>query len=501
MSKQALITRSFKIDAPDWLLPIYDVCQENLDAILADSEQVAKLYDVELRDATGKFKLAGDIEKDVKKVIKDDLTGRVPNAGWYRNILVHNVISLLKSIEEKREIFNILKRNNYKIDDQLRDELCAENLYPTNGLLKNLAKSKALPELPQRKTFVLDYSKSCKQMFFMDDDLTCHVQVLSHKQAEALKQDEWRDFSVTIPDYIRTLKATHFSKPSFKMKNGEFEGQMSYSFKPRENNGENILGVDLGRKKLYSGTVLRKDGACSDEFVPSHELTRLRNKETRLNTNIDSTYKKMQRVEAYGVPSIKQELRKKNYDSMRSKRKRLHEKMAWLIACEVVDFACKHDCKEIHLENLSWVESRAGKWNFSDVQTKIQLVAELHSIRVVKVNAANSSKNHPITGEKGRESGRDIVFDDGMRLDRDQLAGLNMAVRNKRKEDVDNFVRELRRRRAVRSRRVSNRQKRFCLKGSNIVLSFSSRGNSYYFQLGSTFDASKCKLANQVYIC
>lgn len=349
----SLVTRSFKIEGPRWLAPIYKACQESLDAVLADPAQVAKLYDVELRDANGRFKLAGEIEKDVKKIISDSLTGQVPNAGWYRNILAHNVISLLKSVEEKRRIFTALKKNNYKIDNKLRDALHADGLYPTNGLLKNLAKAKAMPEFPQKKVFVLDYSKSCKQMFYMDDDLTCHVQVASNKQAKELGIDEWREFRVAIPNYIRAISVEHFSKPSFKMREGVLEGQVTYSFKPRENNGKNVLGVDLGRKKLYSATVLMEDGSCSDEFVPSRELVRLRNKESRLNININSTYEKIQRVKAYKVDSEKQEIREKNYASMRGKRKRLHEKMAWLVACEVVDIACRYDCREIHLESLS----------------------------------------------------------------------------------------------------------------------------------------------------
>ena len=99
----------------------------------------------------------------------------------------------------------------------------------------------------------------------------------------------------------------------------------------------------------------------------------------------------------------------------------------------MVNIAIKEQCKEIHLENLSWIKSLGGKWNFSQVQSCIEEVAELFSIKVVKVSAYNSSRTNPITLEIGKISNRDIIFRNGQKFDRDQLAGLNLALREPKK--------------------------------------------------------------------
>ena len=107
--------------------------------------------------------------------------------------------------------------------------------------------------------------------------------------------------------------------------------------------------------------------------------------------------------------------------------------IARLVAVEVVNIAIKEQCKDIHLENLSWVKSSGGKWNFAQIQACIEEVAELFSIKVVKVSAKNSSKTNPVTLEVGTISNRDVTFKDSQKVDRDQLAGLNLALREPKK--------------------------------------------------------------------
>ena len=55
-------------------------------------------------------------------------------------------------------------------------------------------------------------------------------------------------------------------------------------------------------------------------------------------------------------------------------------------------------------------------------------------MRVDKVNAKNTSKEHPITKEIGTIEGRNIVFKDGKKIDRDVLGAINLATRNKGKK-------------------------------------------------------------------
>lgn len=194
------------------------------------------------------------------------------------------------------------------------------------------------------------------------------------------------------------------------------------------------MGVDLGKIKVYSATVVRKDGSISNEYVPTEELQNLVDKLKRINQHIKSVYEKKKRSYKYGNFTNRQARRKLDYKRSRNKRTKLQFAIARLVAVEVINIAIKEQCKEIHLENLSWVKSLGGKWNFSQVQSCIEEVAELFSIKVVKVSAKNSSKTNPVTLEVGKISNRDVTFKDGQKINRDQLAGLNLALREPKKQ-------------------------------------------------------------------
>ena len=194
------------------------------------------------------------------------------------------------------------------------------------------------------------------------------------------------------------------------------------------------MGVDLGKIKVYSATVVRKDDSISDEYVPTEELQNLVNKLKRMNQHIKSVYEKKKRSSKYGNFTERQARRKLDYKRSKNKRTKLQLAIARLVAVEVVNIAIKEQCKEIHLENLSWVKSSGGKWNFAQMQARIEEVAELFSIKIVKVSPKNSSKTNPVTLEIGKISNRDVLFKDGQKVDRDQLAGLNLALREPKKQ-------------------------------------------------------------------
>ena len=191
--------------------------------------------------------------------------------------------------------------------------------------------------------------------------------------------------------------------------------------------------MDLGKIKVYSETVVRKDDSISDEYVPTEELQNLMNKLKRMNQHIKSVYEKRKRSSKYGNFTERQARRKLDYKRSKNKRTKLQLAIARLVAVEIVNIAIKEQCKEIHLENLSWVKSSGGKWNFAQMQARIEEVAELFSIKVVKVNAKNSSKTNPVTLEIGTVSKREVTFKNGQKVDRDQLAGLNLALREPKK--------------------------------------------------------------------
>ena len=435
-----IVFRMYKTKGPDLLLPLYNILQGELNRILSIPTYVEALSKIELKYKTenGKeqSKLNGMLWREIHEIIGDSLKGKVPDA-WYIRILYHNIISLLKSRQEQIKIYEILKSNQYKIDSTLRDKLAQEKLYPANAYLEILANSKAMPALPKRKTFILDFSVSDKQMFRVGKNSNVYeIKICSRKEIKDNNLETgWLSFEMYLPTYIRESFTGKTAKPQFYWDHNkeEFVCAIPCEIKKLPNEYENVMGVDLGKIKVYSATVVHKDGTISDEYVPTEELQNLVDKLKRMNQHINSVYEKKKRSYKYGNFTKRQDRRELDYKRSRNKRTKLQFAIARLVAVEVVNIAIKEQCKEIHLENLSWIKSSGGKWNFAQVQACIKDVSELFSIKVVKVSAKNSSKTNPVTLEIGKVSNRDVIFKNGQKVDRDQLAGLNLALREPKK--------------------------------------------------------------------
>ena len=435
-----IVFRMYKTKGPDLLLPLYNILQGELNRILSTPTYVEALSKIELKykneNGEEHSKLNGMLWREIHEIIGDSLKGKVPDA-WYIRILYHNIISLLKSRQEQIKIYEILKSNQYKIDTKLRNKLTEEKLYPTNAYLETLATAKDMPVIPKRKTFILDFSVSDKQMFRVGKNSNAYeIKIHSKKEAKDYNLETgWISFEMFLPTYIRESFTGKTAKPQFYWDHNkeEFVCAIPCEIKKLPNEYENVMGVDLGKIKIYSVTVVRKDDSISDEYVPTEELQNLVNKLKRMNQHIKSVYEKKKRSSKYGNFTERQNRRKLDYKSSRNKRTKLQLAIARLVAVEVINIAIKEQCKEIHLENLSWVKSSGGKWNFSQVQTCIEEVAELFSIKVVKVCTKNSSKTNPVTLEIGTVSKRNVTFKNGQKVDRDQLAGFNLALREPKK--------------------------------------------------------------------
>lgn len=467
-----IVFRMYKTKGPDLLLPLYNILQGELNRILSIPTYVEALSKIEFKykDGNGevKSKLNGMLWREIHEIIGDSLKGKVPDA-WYIRILYHNIISLLKSRQEQIKIYEILKSNQYKIDSTLRDKLAQEKLYPANAYLEILANSKAMPALPKRKTFILDFSVSDKQMFRVGKNSNVYeIKIHSKKEVKAYNLETgWLSFEMYLPTYIREGFTGKTAKPQFywDYNKDEFVCAIPCEIKKLPNEYENVMGVDLGKIKVYSATVVHKDGTISDEYVPTEELQNLVDKLKRMNQHINSVYEKKKRSYKYGNFTKRQDRRELDYKRSRNKRTKLQFAIERLVAVEVVNIAIKEQCKEIHLENLSWIKSSGGKWNFSKVQACIEEVAELFSIKIVKVSAKNSSKTNPVTLELGKISNRDVFFKDGQKVDRDQLAGLNLALREPKKVK-QRKIKTLNVRDSVVTKRQSRRFNNYLMKKS-----------------------------------
>ena len=91
-----------------------------------------------------------------------------------------------------------------------------------------------------------------------------------------------------LPTYIRESFTGKTAKPQFYWDNNkdEFVCAIPCEIKKIPNEYENIMGVDLGKIKVYSATVVRKDDTISMNIYQQKNYKNLADKLKRMNQHI-----------------------------------------------------------------------------------------------------------------------------------------------------------------------------------------------------------------------
>lgn len=408
-SKKTFLT--FEIRMPEYLHAHYDYLQDKLNSILGNPELMLVLEGID------PFQARGNVWRAYHAILKSEVsTWRINNKAWFARMVYENLRRLIASKKEAVAIYQVVQSHPV-IDAELREILHGKGLYPKLGLIKNLQRSKTSPVVPKQARFVMDYSVSDPQMFTMNKENNCSFKIGS----------DWFDYQIIIPGSANRNLTGRVTKPKFVKRDGVYKGYCSYEIAPVRSKGDNVLGVDLGKIKLFSATALTPEGEHSEEIINSRYVEHLNRKVSRLYAEKAKLLSKVTRIEELGLtPPV---FLVRELSRVSSKIERLKQEVSKLVALEVVETAVNEDCGVIHLENLSWLESKGGKWNHSFTQKWIEEQAVKNGVRVKKVNAKNSSREHPITGELSRSTGRVIVFSNGDRVDRDRLASINLASR------------------------------------------------------------------------
>ena len=310
----------------------------------------------------------------------------ITNKTWHSYILFENIRREIKSKQEAIIIWNELVKNDYNINEELFKSLHKLNLYPTRSRISNIKRSNSMPELARNAVFNLDYTISEKQIFRMKQGNICEIKV---------SKKDWIEYEI-----------------------GDYELE------------DKILGVDIGKIKLFSSVIVDRKGNFSNEFINTKRSQETEYKINRLYENKQILYDKIKSYEDLRLTNQpKYELWKNLYLSITNKVTNTKDYQAKLLSNEIVQLALEQKCKTIHIEDLSWLNSQGGKWNHSQIHSKIIEKATMYGIEVKKVSAFNTSKEHPITKEIGIVNGRTIEFTTG-KIDRDLLAALNIAIRS-----------------------------------------------------------------------
>lgn len=439
-----LIWRSFNVSMPELLIPKYDYLQEQLNLMLSDEKVREDLKTINLDQ--GDSYVWGDI-RDLEsiKAYTDNWDGLINNKSWHILMLIDNIKRELESKKERKIIWDEYVKNDKELDG-LREILIEKhNIYPKAGVIRNMVIADKEPELPKTMTFQMDYSISAKQMFCVDknDPYTFHIQMNYLDKTSSTKEkytNYWISYKVYIPTSIRHEFTGNIAKVKFvrRKKDDRYIGICSYKCKKHKKatKEKKVLGIDIGQKHPYTGVILENGEIDNQMYHPSNLLYRMSYKLDNLRKERNTLYKKRKRTIRYKSKiTERQKRRSQNYKEIRNKISRMQEGIASQIGHEVVDIARDSNCSEIHIENLSWLDAKGGKWNHSAIFQRIKEIAELYNIEVINVYAKDTSKENPITKEIGEIKDRDIVFEDSLVIDRDLLAATNIAIRNGYKQE------------------------------------------------------------------
>ena len=184
------VWRSFNINMPPQLIPIYHILQRDYNKVLNNDYFREELLKLELYDENRKKIKNGDLWKKIgpllqgtkyieiekvnrkgekritrKKVNTNDMVSEWPisQKGWYLRIFMDNLIRLLRSQDEKIMIYTLLQANGMKINDDLFDLLNQAKIFTTRGNIENIKDSNKKPELPRKDTFELNFSSTDEQ--------------------------------------------------------------------------------------------------------------------------------------------------------------------------------------------------------------------------------------------------------------------------------------------------------------------------------------------------
>ena len=419
MKKKKVHWKSFNINMPSELIPIYDFLQNELNFILSNDETRALLDKIDLS------KLKGDVWRDMRDSLKFRIKDwPLHNKAWHSYILFENIRRELETKREAIIIWNELVKNDFNINEELFDSLHKLNLYPTRNRIASIKRSNTMPELARAATFSLDYTISEKQFFRMKTNNICEIKV---------GKKDWIEYEIVFPSSIDERFTGVIAKPRFvkRKRDGQYIGICSYEYEVGDYKLEDkILGIDIGKIKLFSSVVMDKNGEFSNEIINTKLSQETEYKINRLYENKQILYNKIKSYENLRLTNQpKYEVWKNLYSNITNKITNTKDYQAKLLSSEIVKLALEQKCKTIHIENLSWLNSQGGKWNHSQTHSKIIEKAAMYGIDVKKVSAFNTSKEHPITKEIGVIQDRTVEFTTG-KIDRDLLAAINIAIRS-----------------------------------------------------------------------
>lgn len=406
---------------------------KELHSLLSDKESLDKAISLESLTRSGYFR------QDYTEIVgkpHNKWTKITGNKAKYHRMNIERVRNILLSMKQRLAISSVISDYNYDYTNisEIRETLISLKLFPTNKQIKNICRAGKMPEYPIQPQAFLDYTTGDKQIVTRKCD--------GEEIVERIHvSGRWVEYRICYPKHAK-IYTNKLSKPIILLdKNNNLVARYAYEVVRCENSNvdENIImGVDIGKIKPFSASIVFSDKSYSSELLCSKELEKLNDKRILYDRELSRLYKKSKHNELLLFNNDNSYLTQHYQDqceqisAIKAKRLLLKKHMSWVVARDIVLHALKNHAGVIYLEDLSWLESMGGKWNHHDIQEKIVMVADYYGITVRNVSAKNTSRTDPFTGDSVTPNSERLIIGDGYSVDRDYAASLNIACRSGR---------------------------------------------------------------------
>lgn len=232
----------------------------------------------------------------------------------------------------------------------------------------------------------------------------------------------------TIPEGDR-FEGDKISKPVVQITNDRLVFKFTIEYTVPDITPNKIMGVDLGKVEPFVATIINESLLWhSAPFFATDRIKDLGRKYDDLMSRAAHLRDKENRCRASNH-SDKADTLARHQRGIRDKARRVKNEAMHQIGHEIAETAYSMNA-EVFMENLSWLGSRGGRWNFREIQDAITNSCARKGVPVSFVSAKDTSNTCTRCGSSVRHTGRDnVCFSCGFRINRDVAASREIALR------------------------------------------------------------------------
>ena len=266
-----------------------------------------------------------------------------------------------------------------------------------------------------------------------------------------------------LPDNNDRFGEGKVCRPTIRLNNkGQVVFDIAIEHEAQQRDTSKVVGVDLGKIEPFLATVI--DPTTKHRSAPFHanhkrqlgSLVKAEKKRRDLSTHL---HKRADLCEKHSRDQHAQILRTEA-KRVSAKATRIKHEISQCIASQIVSIADQNDA-HVSLENLSWLDTKGGRWPHAEIQQRIENTAKRYGLKVVKVSAKDTSRTCSHCGGKVSNNSKTRVgscASCGFSLNRDVSASREIALRAASNTRNRERMRALLRQRALEQSSAATRQ-------------------------------------------